>query len=510
MNWFFGSRKSLYATLVVVFLLAIGIRFYDLTDLPLDVHGPRQLFSALKARGMYYSTNPAGVPAWQSEVAIRQWQNLATIEPPIMEVLVAGTYLIFGEHLWIARIYSSLFWVAGGIFLFLLAKDLAKRDGFPASRGTNGAVVALLFYLFLPYGVLLSRSFQPDPLMVTMILAGAWASFRWRETGKWKWAIAAGLTNGLAIFVKNVAVFPLAFACLALVLEYGIKESVKDKTTWVVAGLSALPTALYTGYGLFVAGFLGQQFINRFFPQMWETLSFYLRWKEMIDGITGFGVFALALVGIFTIRRRGFALMLGLWVGYFVYGMTFAYHTITHDYYHLMLIPLVAISLAPVVETLVETISNIRGSLIPARILFGLATILVVSIQMWNVRVELIREDWRPEAQFWAMLGEKLGYNQGPVLALAHDYGGRLAYWGWQDVESWYSIGDVEIREMGGQEINLLDRFKAQASDKRYFVVTKANKLGDQPEIQLLLTKLPVFAKGDTYNYVIYDLQGIK
>jgi 4-amino-4-deoxy-L-arabinose transferase-like glycosyltransferase len=500
MTWFFGSRKTLYATLLVIFLLAIGIRFYDLTDLPLDIHATRQLFSALKARGMYYATNPAGVPDWQKEIAIRQWKSIQEIEPPVMETIVANTYRVFGEHLWIARIYSSLFWVLGGIFLFLLAREI--------TNGINGAVVALMFYLFLPYGTIMSRTFQPDPLMVALIVAGAWATFRWRNAGTWKWAIAAGLLNGLAIFVKNVAVFPLAFAAVALVLERGIQASAKDKQTWAVAGLSALPTAIYMVYGLFVADFLGQQFAFRFFPQLWGTLGFYLRWKEMIDSVTGFGVFALAIVGVFTAQRRGFALLLGLWAGYFAYGMTFAYHITTHDYYHLMLIPLVALSLAPAAETLLETVTRSRGGLVPARILLGLAVVLVAFIQIWNVRVALIREDWQPEAVFWSDLGKTIGYD-GPVLTMAPDYGYRLAYWGWQEVDSWLTAGDLAVRELDGRQINLLDKFKDQAAGKRFFVVTQISKLDDQPEIKNYVNETyPVFARTD--EYIIYDLQGKK
>jgi len=43
---FFGSRPVvLWITLAVIFILGIGIRLYDLTDLPLDFHATRQLFS---------------------------------------------------------------------------------------------------------------------------------------------------------------------------------------------------------------------------------------------------------------------------------------------------------------------------------------------------------------------------------------------------------------------------------------------------------------------------------
>ena len=497
MNWFFGSRKSLIFALLVTFALALGLRFYDLTDLPLDFAPTRQLFSALKARGMYAALLPATSTIFspeQREMAIHQWQEMQAIEPTVIESLVALTYRVVGEHLWIARIYSSLFWVLAGILLFLLAQELTS---------TNGAFIALLFYLFLPYGVLASRTFQPDPLMVALIVAAAWATYRWANTRTWKWVILAGLLNGLAIFVKNVAVFPLAFAALALVIESGLLKALKDRQTWVLAGLAILPTALYTAYGVLVAGFLGQQFAFRFFPQLWTDPAFYLRWKGQIDGVIGFGAFAAAIAGLFVAHRRAMAFLTGLFAGYFVYGMTFAYHITTHDYYQLPLIPIVALALAPVAETLFAQAEKLRAGWF-ARIALAALISLVAFIQIWNVRVELARDDWRPDAQFWVDLGAKLGQN-GPVLAISQDYGYRLAYWGWQEVDSWYDSGDLDLRALDGRQIDLLERFQEQAAGKRFLVVTHTGKFDQQPEIKDFVYKTyPVFAEGK--GYLIFDL----
>jgi hypothetical protein len=500
MTWFFGSRKSLIFALTVTFLLAAGIRFYDLTDLPLDFAPTRQLFSALKARGMYYAMLPAdsAVPQWQRDLAVRQWQSMQAIEPTVIETLTALTYRLTGEHLWIARVYSSLFWVLAGILLFLLAQELTS---------TEGAFISVLFYLFLPYGVIASRTFQPDPLMVALIVAGAWAMVRWANTRTLKWAIVAGLLNGLALFVKNVAVFPLALAALALVLEFGLVKSLKDRQTWVLAALSILPTALYTLYGLLVAGFLGQQFAFRFFPQLWSDPGFYLRWKGQIDGVIGFGAFASAVAGVFVARRRAMAFLTGLWAGYFVYGMTFAYHITTHDYYQMLLIPIVAVSLAPVAQTLFEAAASRGGGWFTRAALSALIA-LVVFIQVWNVRVELVRDDWRPDAEFWTALGEKLG-QPGPVLTIAQDYGYRLAYWGWQEVDSWYDSGDLDVRALDGRQIDLLQRFQEQAAGKHFLVVTQSGKLDLQPEIKAYVYKTyPIYAEGQ--GYLIFDLTRTK
>lgn len=495
--WFFGNRISLMITLTVIFISAMGIRMYDLTDLPLDFHPARQLFSAFKARGMYYASLPESddVPAWKRDLAIRQGQESAIIEPPVMEYLVASTYRLFGEYLWIARVYSSLFWLIGGLFLFLLARNISSTDG---------AVVALLIYLFLPYGIIASRSFQPDPLMTMFVIAGAWATFTWREKETWKWAIAAGLLNGAAIFIKNVAVFPLLGVAIALVLERGLMISLKDRKTWTVAILSALPAGLFLIYGTYIAGFLTQQFGLRFFPDLWKEAAFYLRWKGQLDGITGFGAVAFALLGIFLARKRSItAMLIGLWGGYIAYGMTFSYHITTHDYYNLPVIPIVVLSISIPIGILAEKLSQ-RDPSILVRAVLTLGIFVVTVTHMWYARVNLAQVDYRHDVDFWWSLGEKLGHTN-PAIGLTPDYGARLGYWGWQDISSWYYSEDLALRELAGIEIDLSQRFESQIQGKCYFVVTQFGRFDDQREAQqTLFDNYPIYEQ--TKDYIIFQL----
>ena len=269
---------------------------------------------------------------------------------------------------------------------------------------------------------------------------------------------------------------------------------------------------------MFVAGFLGQQFAFRFFPQLWPDPAFYLRWKGQIDGVIGFGALAAGVTGIFIAKRRGMAFLTGLWLGYFAYGMTFAYHITTHDYYQLLLIPIAAVSLAPVAETLFEKVAALRDAVPHARsvrllitkIILAALILLVVTIQIWNVRVELARDDWRPDTAFWSNLGEIMGHaDAGPVLTISQDYGYRLAYWGWMEVDSWYDSGDLDLRNLDGRQINLMQRFQEQAAGKKFLVVTQSGKLDQQPEIKNFVNKTyPIFAEGK--GYIIFDLTKIK
>jgi hypothetical protein len=162
---FLFARNRL-ALLAVMALLALGlaIRLYDLTDLPLDFHPTRQLLSELKARGMYYQGSSA-LPDWQRRMAVQQWKGRAEVEPEVFEALVAFTYRFTGVQLWVARVYSSIFWVAGAFFLFLLVHDLVSPDG---------AVAAC--YFALPFAVISILHRMSDDYL--LIASGGWCGVK--------------------------------------------------------------------------------------------------------------------------------------------------------------------------------------------------------------------------------------------------------------------------------------------------------------------------------------------
>ena len=208
-NSFFGKPKIfLWVVLLILFGLGFAIRMVDLTDPPLDFHPTRQLRSAIIARSMYYRSQPEE-DSWQRQVALSQYTGEGIIEPLVMETIVANTYKVLGsDPVWVARIYSSLFWIIGGIGLYFLTSAMTSPDG---------GILATAYYLFVPFGIIASRSFQPDPLMVMLIILALWALYYWYRNPSWKTAALAGVLAGMALFVKAVALFPILFAFAGLI-----------------------------------------------------------------------------------------------------------------------------------------------------------------------------------------------------------------------------------------------------------------------------------------------------
>ena len=483
------------ALLVVLFVAGLGIRLYDLSDLPNDFYMVRQYHSLVIARGMYYA-HLTTVPAWQRSMAVAQWKSEGLIEPPIMESIVALTYNLTGVQAWMGRLYASLFWLIGGFAIWLLAKEMSMR---------YGGLLALAYFLFVPFAVTVSRAFLPDPLMVAMIAWSLWALYRWEKYRTWKLAFLAGVLTGLTIFVKSVAVFPMLGAAAGLVISRASwKRIFADKQTWVVAGITVVPSVIYYIYGLIYAN-LGGQFALRFFPSYWKDPTFYGRWLFMAAGFAGFAAMFAALVGIllYPTNRECF-IAIGLWLGYIAYGFTFPYNFITHDYYHLPIILVVAFGLIPVADFLVRSVIEKKGWVWKAAfvgiLLFG------VMMQMWVSRNSMAAVNYRADIAYYQDLGKLIGHDK-KIIEVSGDYGYRLAYWGWVSGSYWPSTMDTSLRTMAGQSSPVFaSEFANRTAGMDEFVITSTGELDLQPQLRdYLSAHYPMLAKGD--GYLIYNLK---
>ncbi len=483
------SSKWIFA-LVLIFLLGSGafLRFTDLSAPLLEFHPTRQLFGAVKARGIYYSTVP-NLPAWQKDLAVRQYEGEATIEPPLMENAAAFLYGYFGEQTSIPRAFSASFWLIGALFSFLLSKNLTGSSA--------AAAGSLAFMLLLPYAVTASRVFQPDPLMVMLIIIFWWGIENWGRNPNWMWTFISGLIGGLAIFVKLPAAFFIIGGALgAIIAHVGLIKSLKLPQVWVTAILGILPPAAYMYYGIVMKGFLGKQFNGRFNPELWFSPYFYLRWFLKLENVVSVLWIALALLGWLVFASRPVKIFLsGLWAAYFVYGMTFAHYISSHDYYSLPLIPIAALSLAPIAVEMFPVFSRkiqFSRSLQLISLVLLLISISLLSIDQYLTRS---KNDYQPQAAFWAEVGDAIGHQPG-LIALTTDYGYPLAYYGWQKSDPWPLAPDIE---------NFDDTFARLTGKKSYFLINDFEEYARQPKLQKRLTdSYPVLIQGK--GFLVFDL----
>ena len=481
-NWF----------ITFIILLALGgvLRLLDLTDPPLDFQPSRQLRNSLVARDIYYSMLPSAT-AEQKELASSFARSVGQYEPPVIESIVAVTFLVTGgENFIAARIWESLFWLAAGIALF----DLMRRAVSPWA-----AVVAIAFYFVLPFSVQASRSFQPDPLMTAAFVAGIYFLYRWSEEQTWKWAILTGVFFGFATFVKIVIAFFVGAAAISLVLFTLKKDFWKSKQVWVMAAIMVVPAFLF--YILLNQGRSTEYFFawTVTLIKLITSADFYSKWLAFVGSIFGLTMIFLSLAGALIATPRLRWLLVSLWVGYVLYGLTLPFQMYTHSYYHIQLIPIIALGLASALNPLIESVA---GQSQVGRVGVIALIVVVIGYQSWVARSVLIAEDFHHEPAFWKQVGDAIPANT-DVIALTQDYGYRLMLFGWRKVSLWpLSTGLSEAR---GGNTDVAGNFADLTAGKEYFLVTAQGQFDKQPELKKILSQYPIAAQGE--GYVLFDLR---
>lgn len=495
----FGTRL-----LVLAFLLAAacGLRLYRIGDPPFDFQPTRQYRSALIAR-WYYLMSVQSIPEWEKQVAGINMCREGINEPPVMEFIAAVGYRVTGkEELWIPRACSSLFWVIGGLLLYGLTARLTSTDA---------AVFATAIYLFIPFGVRATRSFQPDSLMMMLSLAGIYQTVRYCEKPSCAgWALAAVLSSA-AVFIKPVAAFWMLGAFFACALyHFGFKGAVSRVWCWLfIPSVFSLATVYYA-YALMTRQFSLGWTGGRCIPHLLMSGFFWRGWMQRLLEVIGGPYLLIALLGLlWCLLHDGAAraLLTGLWAGYAAFCMVFTWHAPSHNYYHLPLIPVAVISMAMLICYVLTRAARVcpLGLL---RIVASCALLMIVvhgvsrsramGVPHWRLReMEIARE-----------VGERVGHSPRTVY-LSNDYGKPLSYYGELAGVNWPHRYDfVHSEACGAPPIAAEERFRALGAQYPldYFIVTDLQELDVQKDLkQFLAERFAVTAQSQ--DYLIFDLR---
>ena len=487
--------SPLLISLILLFVLGFVLRLIDLNDPPLDFHPSRQLRNSIVARDIYYRLSPDADPQ-KAKLATSYANSVGHYEPPIIESIVAMTARIVGNESYaIPRIWESLFWILAGIALF----DLARRAISPWA-----GLAALAYYLVLPFSVQASRSFQPDPLMTAAFVAGIYFLYRWSEetserNQSWKWALLAGLFLGFAVLVKVVIAFLVGTCAVGMVLFTLGRDFWKSKQVWTMAALMVVPAFLY--YVVFHSGRSSEYFVS-WSVTLFKLISssdFYSKWLAFLGSLFGLTILFASLAGALIASPRLRWLLVSLWIGYLAYGLTLPFQMYTHSYYHIQLIPVVALGLAAALNPLLEKVS---AQDFATRVAFAALMAGILGYHAWVARSVLIAEDFRFEPKVWANIAAVIPEDS-DVIALTQDYGYRLMYFGWRKVNLWPL--DTDLAKLKKENRDTAARFHEITNGNEYFLVTAFGQLNQQPELKNILDGYPVVSEGD--GFILYDLR---
>ena len=461
-------RHWAFRVLVVAIVgLAIGYRSDDITQWPMQFHLTLQYENALTARRIWLNLRREPISA-DEERWLDGW-NGRLKAPPVLEFLTAVTYLMgHHERPWVATVFTSAFWLLGGVFLVKLLRRVgAKRWGI---------VAALLFYLLSPFAVAVSRSFQHEALMVfTFLLALCVLVGREQLTG-WRGTLVAGVVCGMSALAKpGILLLPLLSAYAALRIQsIGFGGLLSSGRTYAFALLTVAPSV---GYAL--VALRGES--HQLLPQLLLQGMFYRWWAWNIIRVTGWMPLLLGIAGawLLALRRRNF-LGLGLLAGYVGYALLFTYANMTHDYYLVPLLVILAICLSVTVDALVQAAVRLGGSaaVIDAAAIAVCAAVLVAQ----GASHELPP----PEDPAQARREREIGVALGPgsrVLSLSRAYGYELMYNGWLLAYWWPTWTDKWYEELRASRVipddlglqRMLAVFRPS-----YFVITDLDDLAGQ------------------------------
>jgi 4-amino-4-deoxy-L-arabinose transferase-like glycosyltransferase len=493
-----GIRSSArFARAFTVLVLLVGGLLLRVDAITKPSLATRELHNALLAREYYFDAG-ASLPAWQQNVLRDLRLSVKPIEPPVLDHVGAWSFrLVGGERLWIPRFLSALFWVLGGVFLYLIGRRITSHDG---------ALVALVLYLVWPYGVFLSRHYMPDATMVALLLAAAWAVVRYWDRPSRSRLLVAGAISTLATAVKpGVAlVFLIAlFASLAL-SRRSLLASLRGPLP-IFTVLSGAASGIYYVYGTYVRDFLSGETAGRIEPSLLATEWFWRGWWEMVSIVLTFPQrqHALALVPLaagivgVAVAGRGAprAVLVGLGLGYLAYGLAFAAHTPSHAYYALPLLPILALSIGVLAGAVLERSRETQ----PARFVLAGLLALVAVAAAYKSHATLASPYDREAIADYQRIGKLTGHT---TRAMIVDQRLRtpLMYWGWVVGEYWYAATPLQDLPSSGPL-----RLNWDPADFDYLVVVGPSELEGEPRLRSFTRHLPVVSS--TRRYAVLDLR---
>lgn len=448
-------------SMVVLFLIAGAVRLYRLNAPGLLID--RDYTSAILARDFYFQRT-ASVQEWRKEIAHTTRQNQPILEPPVTELLVSVTYQAVGrEQLWLARLLTSSFWLVGGVFLYKAVRTVSSTDA---------AVFATAYYLLVPLSILLSRSFQPDSLMMMLFLISLFCLIRYYERPTGLKLVVAASISGLTLIYRPLVVFTLFGAFTALAIhQKGTWKRVIDRQYLVFAAISLLPAILYYGYGIAIGQFLDWKVETSFRPYLLLRRAFWEGWLGLAVMAVGHTALIAALLGV-PMLRRGFtrALVVGLGIGYIVFGLAFTMHIHTHGYYHAQLIPIVAFAFGPVVTLIANRLKQNSDRWYWRLAVVG-ALVLAVFFSFLEVRSRVGAQVFE-SVETAKRIGEIVNHSS-RVVYLARYYGLPLQYNGELSGAYWpRKITYWFYRRADERELSIGKRLDALGFSPEYFVIT--------------------------------------
>ncbi len=504
--------RAPFAFIGVVAAIALAWRLVDVADWPSE-YPTIQYESALASRTILLAASSQRTPeqdAWQKRTG-----NQYIASPPILPGLVAGANAIIGDETpWVSRVFTIGFWLAAGGFVY------AAAVRFTASRWAGA--VGFAYFVFVPFGMVLSRCFQTEALLVFGLAATIWQLARTPERLTWRQTLLTGLVCGAASFVKPGMLFaPLVAGFAAVIFPRSVPGTLPFKLLHMT-----LYTALIVGPGTLYAALLLRHHTGRIQPHLLGEAWFYEGVADNMWGVVGTAGL-VGLIGIGLAARSRAYVPAGLLIGHLGTLAIFTYHAATHTYYQAPLLVLTAVALAWPIAALERSRfgwNRTRSYRIAwATCLTAILALYLVATRKsdlgpWRyvperrARLDAATARHRDQIAKAKIIREAVG-GESPILELTDVYGYPLMFYAGLEVLKWPSLDDqfYNAHVAGGDAtpFSAEDTLRQMNPDGhwKFFAITDLEEWNRQPQLQAALRRYGP-PREPAAGVLIFDLRG--
>jgi hypothetical protein len=389
----FSASSSWYEYWVLPFiiLVAFTVRLKGITNQPTDWHAFRQADTASVTREYVKHGIDLLYPRYQDLGNIQSGkenpEGYRMVEFPIINALIALILRAWPslDLVIVSRLVSILFSLGTLVAIYYLGKTWS---------GAGVGLVAALVFAVLPYGVFYTRAILPEPFFLTFSTTSILFFQWWVNEKRLKWYSLSLVSLAIALLLKPIAIFLGPVYALLAWQAFGWRMIKRWELVPFVVG-AFTPLILWRrwiahypeGIPAFTWLLNGDPEPDKSLLYNWFTKPtgtrlkpFWFRWlfwERMTKLIAGYvGVFFMAFgLGRLELRSSSWWKYLAWWVSILLYFLVIATGNVRHDYYQVIVIPIVSLTMALGLVWLGNIIRTVKTPLIQ----LILATLLVVS-----------------------------------------------------------------------------------------------------------------------------------
>lgn len=377
-----------------IVLLALCVRLYKITSPILDWHSFRQADTASVTREFVKQGMSILEPRYHDLSNIQSGQdNLEGYRMVEFPLLNAGIALLLAalplSLTVVSRVVSVLFSLGSiVVFYYFIARYYGKKT----------AVIGTLTMAVLPYWIYYSRTVLPEPAMLFFSLLALLSFSYWSQNKSNIWYCVSLVAFATALLLKPYVIFLFP---LYLAVAYSEQKLtlLKNPFFYLYPILGLLPLIWWREWiTQYPAGIPANQWLlngdNIRLRPAWFRWLGYERLTKLFLGYTGITFFIASFVPI----TRKQLIHYSWWLGLILYMVVFATGNVRHDYYQVLLVPAVCLSVALGIQKMFTLLAqlqdlskrlfpNLNLSFLPLPLIFT-STIYVVMLGFgwWQIK----------------------------------------------------------------------------------------------------------------------------